>query len=92
MQCVAYIINLAVQAALTSLKAVPSVQTEIYRLEQGAAGISTSTGKEEVVSALIKLRRHIYVFRNRQGWKEALKAQTIAIGIKSIQLSLDMLV
>ena len=62
MRYVAYIINLAVQAALTSLKAVPSVQTEIYRLKQGAARISTYTRKEEVVLALIKLRRHIYVF------------------------------
>lgn len=36
-RCMAHIINLAVQAALTMLKAVPLEQTESYRLEQGSA-------------------------------------------------------
>ena len=36
-RCMAHIINLVVQAALTMLKAVPLEQTELYRLEQGSA-------------------------------------------------------
>ena len=36
-RCVAYIINLAVQAALATLKAVPAKQPESYWIENGAA-------------------------------------------------------
>ena len=67
-QCITHIINLAVQVALTTLKAVPSDQTESYRVEENVARLPT-TGLH-----LAKLRRHIYVFRNRRGWKDALRS------------------
>jgi hypothetical protein len=40
-RCIAHIINLAVQAALTTLKAVPAEQPESYRMESGAARLPT---------------------------------------------------
>ncbi|KFY06197.1 hypothetical protein V491_08791, partial [Pseudogymnoascus sp. VKM F-3775] len=90
-RCMAHIINLAVQAALTMLKAVPSEQTELYRLEQGLAHTPGFVpNKEEVATVLIKLRRHIYVFRNRRAWKDALKVQASTMGIQVISMSLDM--
>jgi len=36
-RCVAHVINLAVQAALKTLKAVPLEQVESYRVEVGSA-------------------------------------------------------
>lgn len=90
-RCMAHIINLAVQAALTMLKAVPSEQTESYRLEQGLAYTrGFVSNREEVATVLIKLRRHIYVFRNRRAWKDALKVQASTMGIQVVSMSLDM--
>ena len=40
-RCMAHIINLAVQAALTTLKAVPAEQLDSYRMENGAARLPT---------------------------------------------------
>ncbi|KFZ18359.1 hypothetical protein V501_01267, partial [Pseudogymnoascus sp. VKM F-4519 (FW-2642)] len=70
----------------------PAKQAESYRCEQGAARILTSLSESniEVKNTLSKLRRHIYVFRNRRQWKDALQKQTIAAGLKKLQLSLDM--
>ncbi|KFY91815.1 hypothetical protein V500_04456, partial [Pseudogymnoascus sp. VKM F-4518 (FW-2643)] len=87
-----HIINIAVQDALKTLKAAPAEQAESYRCEQGAARIPTSSSESniEVKNTLGKLRRHIYVFRNRRQWKDALQKQTIAAGLKKLQLSLDM--
>ena len=42
------------------------------------------------MTVFAKLRRHRYVFRNRRGWKDALKNQCKAAGIKARQLTLDM--
>ena len=64
-RCVSYIINLAVQAALTQLKATLSETAESYCIEPNAAHVPTGQSQEEVVSALSKLRQHIYIFRNR---------------------------
>ncbi|KFY79733.1 hypothetical protein V499_01319 [Pseudogymnoascus sp. VKM F-103] len=91
-RCIAHIINIAVQDALKTLKAAPAEQAESYRCEQGAARIPTSSSESniEVKNTLSKLRRHIYVFRNRRQWKDALQKQTIAAGLKKLQLSLDM--
>jgi hypothetical protein len=90
-RCIAHIINLAVQAALKSLKADPDAETETYRCEQGAARIPLARDSQgEVMNALAKLRRHIYVFRNRRAWKDALQRQVKAAGLKPQQLSLDM--
>ena len=91
-RCIAHIINLAVQAALKSLKADPDAETEAYRCEQGAARIPRfmDDAHAEVSATLAKLRRHIYVFRNRRAWKDALQRQVKAAGLKPQQLSLDM--
>jgi hypothetical protein len=64
-RCISYIINLAVQAALTQLKATPSETAELYCMEPDAACVPTGQSQEEVVSALSKLCWHIYIFRNR---------------------------
>ena len=88
-RCIGHIINLAVQAALTSLKAEPLEQADAYRLEQGAARVP-QLAENDTVAVLAKLRRHIYVFRNRRAWKDALKKQCEAATIKYQKLSLDM--
>lgn len=44
----------------------------------------------EAMNTLAKLQRHIYVFRNRRQWKDALQRQTVAAGLTICQLSLDM--
>jgi hypothetical protein len=88
-RCIRHIINIAIQAALASLKATPDEGPEAYRLEIRAARIPTVT-ENEIVTVLAKLWHHIYVFRNRRGWKDALKNQCKAAGIKVCQLTLDM--
>ena len=66
-RCIAHIIHIAVQAALKSLKASPDTETEAYWCEQGCARIPQRIDSStEVSAALEKLRRHIYVFRNRR--------------------------
>ena len=87
-RCLGHIINLAVQAALTQLKATPSDSTESYRMEPDAARVPI--GQEEVVSALSKLRRHIYIFRNRRGFRALLERQLKISGMKPHLLTLDM--
>jgi hypothetical protein len=90
-RCIAHIINIAVQNALKTLKADPSAEIETYRCEPGAARIPHAVESHtEVMNTLAKLRRHIYVFRNRRAWKDALQKQTVAAGLKVQQLSLDM--
>lgn len=92
-RCMAHIINLAVQAALTTMKAVPSEELESYRVQEGLAYTRINaiySEKEEVVNALTKLRKHIYVFRNRRGWKDSLRSHAIATGIKPVTLTIDM--
>jgi hypothetical protein len=71
-RCIGHIINIAVQAALASLKATLDKGPEAYRLEIRAARIPL-TSENNIVTVLAKLRRHIYVLRNRRGWKDALK-------------------
>jgi hypothetical protein len=44
----------------------------------------------DVISALYKLRRYIYIFRNRRIWRDALEKQCKAANIKYYRLSLDM--
>jgi hypothetical protein len=88
-RCLGHIINLAVQAALTALKAVPADEPEAYRLEYGAARMPVLPDNK-TVAVLVKLRRHIYVFRNRRQWKDMLKKQCEAANIQAQQLSLDM--
>jgi hypothetical protein len=89
-RCLEHIINLAVQDALTHLKAVPSDISEAYWMDANEARIPIAHTQDNVVSALSKLRRHIYIFRNRQGFKSLLEKQLKATGIKQRLLVLDM--
>jgi len=64
-RCIRHIINLAVQAALTCLKATPSKEANEYQMEYQQAKLPFSHKEGEVVSAMSKLQQHIYIFRNR---------------------------
>ena len=87
----AHIINLAVQVALKTLKATPSDQPESYRVDENSVQqLVLGRGDESILTALAKLRKHIYIFRNRRAWKDALRSQCLALNITPIQLSLDM--
>ena len=79
-RCIGHIINLAVQDALSQLKAVPSDISETYRMDANEARIPVS--QDEIVSALSKLRRHVYIFRNRRGFRSQLEQQLKATGMK----------
>ena len=63
--CIRHIINLAVQDALTQLKAVPSDVSKTYRIDANEARLLVAHSQDEIVSALSKLRHHVYIFRNR---------------------------
>ena len=90
-RCIAHIINLAVQAALKALKADPSAEIDDYRCELGAARIPFTVERNaEIMRTLAKLRRHIYVFRNRRQWNDALRKQALAAGLKARQLTFDL--
>jgi hypothetical protein len=39
-------------------------------------------GKKDVILALWKLQRHVYIFRQRRAWRIALEKQYQAHGIK----------
>ena len=89
-RCIRHVINLAVQAALTTLKAEPAEETETYRLVYNSATIPLEFQKTDVISAFYKLRRHIYIFRNRRIWRVALENQCRAHTIKYRKPTLDM--
>jgi hypothetical protein len=55
-QCIAHVFNIAVQAVLVQLKAIPSNQVEDYRVEPNAARLLYHYSQDEIVSALSKLR------------------------------------
>ena len=78
--------------ALKQLKATPSDSTESYRIELDVACVPISQLQEEIVSALSKLRWHIYIFRNRCNFRSLLKRQLKIGGKKGKLLTLDMLV
>jgi hypothetical protein len=59
-------------------------------MEPDLARISYRQTQEEVVSALSKLRHHIYVFRNRRGFRALLKRQLKISGVKPHLLPLDL--
>jgi len=65
-RCIGHVINLAVQVALKTLKAVPAEETEAYRMVYHSAVLLDEFGRTDVISVLYKLRRHIYIFRNRR--------------------------
>jgi hypothetical protein len=89
-RCLRHIINLAVQDALTHLKAVPSDISETYRMEANEAQIPITHTQDEIVSALSKLQRHVYIFRNQRSFKSQLEKQLKATGMKQHLLVLDM--
>jgi hypothetical protein len=55
-------INLAVQEALKTLKAIPVEETEAYRIVYHSIVLPNEFEGTDVISALYKLRRHIYIF------------------------------
>jgi hypothetical protein len=65
-QYIGHIINLAVQDVLRTLKVQPAEETETYRMIYNSATLPIEFGKKDVISALWKLRRHIYIFRKRR--------------------------
>jgi hypothetical protein len=90
-RCIGHIINLAVQAALKHLKAVPSNSTNLYRMEADATQLPISHSQEVVVSALLKLQQHVYIFWNQRGFKLALETQVRVHNIKpACLLTLNM--
>jgi hypothetical protein len=89
-RCIGHVINLAVQGALKTLKAEPAEQTETYQMIYNSATLPIEFGKKDVISALWKLRRHIYIFRRRRAWRIALEKQCQAHRIKYRKPTLDM--
>jgi hypothetical protein len=65
-RCIGHVINLAVQEALKTLKAVLAKETETYRMTYQSATLPIEFNKTDFVSALYKLRCYIYIFRNWQ--------------------------
>jgi hypothetical protein len=59
-------------------------------MDANEARIPIAHTQDNVVSTLSKLRRHIYIFRNRRGFKSLLEKQLKATGIKQRLLVLDM--
>ena len=55
-----------------------------------SATLPIEFNKKDVVSALYKLRRHIYIFRRRRAWRIALEKQCNAHGVPYRKLCLDM--
>jgi len=55
-----------------------------------SAALPIKFGKKDVVSALWKLQRHVYIFRRRRAWRIALEKQCQAHGIKYRKPTLDM--
>ena len=72
------------------MKAEPAEETETYRMIYNSATIPLEFQKTDVVSAFYKLRRHVYIFRNRRIWRVALQNQCKAHGIKYRKPTLDM--
>jgi hypothetical protein len=89
-RCIGHVINLAVQNALTILKAVPAEKTEVYRMVYQAATLPKEFDKGDIVSALYKLQRHIYIFRKRRAWRVALENQCKAHNTIYRKPTLDM--
>jgi hypothetical protein len=91
-QCIKHVINLAVQEALKTLKAEPAKETETYQMIYDSATLPIEFSKKDVISALWKLRRHVYIFQRRRIWRIALEKQCQAQGIDYRKPTLDMLI
>ena len=51
---------------------------------------SCAARASKITDCLTRLRRHIYVFKNRDAWRDALNRQIESIEISSVELKLDM--
>jgi hypothetical protein len=71
---------------------MPSDVSKTYRIDANEARIPVSHTQDEVISALSKLRCHVYIFRNQRAFKAKLEQQLKATGMKQRLLVLDMLV
>ena len=60
--CIRHVINLAVQAALKTLKAKLAEETETYQMIYNSATILLEFQKTDVVSAFYKLQSYVYIF------------------------------
>jgi hypothetical protein len=65
-QCIRHVINLAVQEVLKILKAKLAKETETYQMIYNSATLPIKFSKKDVISALWKLRRHMYIFQRRR--------------------------
>jgi hypothetical protein len=72
--------------------AEPIEETEAYRMVYNSTTLPIEFGKKDVVSALYKLRRHIYIFQRWRAWRTALEKQCNAHGVPYRKPTLDMLV
>src|SRR5271165_293846 len=61
-------------------------------MEKNSAALPYSYSQDEIVSALSKLWRHIYIFRNRRQFESLLELQLKASAMKPKLLTLDMLI
>ena len=78
-RCITHILNLSVQALLTSIRGEPSKDITEYCIEEEKATVVT---QEAGLSALAKLRRLVYIFCNRCRFLALLKTQCLANNVK----------
>jgi hypothetical protein len=91
-RCIRHVINLAVQRALKILKAEPAKEAETYQMIYNSATLLIEFRKKDVILALWKLQRHMYIFRKQRVWRIALEKQCQAHGIGYQKPTLDMLI
>ena len=60
--CIGHIINLVVQEALKTLKAIPIEKIKTYQMIYQSIAFPIEFRQEDVISALYKLQYHIYIF------------------------------
>lgn len=90
-KCMAHFINFVVQDALKSLEADPEADINKYHSEDGFSDLPHNQAHpSEVTSFLEKLRRHIYVFRNRRGWRDCLEKQSVAAGLQALDMPMRL--
>lgn len=86
-----YIINLAVQSTLKSLKADAKEDPINYDFEQGRTHLLGCLEYDSTpADCLARLRQHIYVFKDIDAWRDVLKKQFESMEIQNVKLKLDM--
>lgn len=62
-----------------------------YDFDIGCARIPTPLGSDSTIPDwLAKLRRHLYVFKDREAWEDVLKRQIDSHELSHAELQLDM--